>query len=535
MFDVRSSTFAVSIERTMTDPGKDILADRHDPKARWGVAEVMAVAAPAAMGMINVTIMQIVDRLMVARLISPRALAAAFVAGILTWVPISTISGITSSVNTFVAQNLGAGRTRRCGQYAWQGLYLAIACGLMLWLLAPWADEIFRGIAKYNEFRGGKGTNPEELQLQREYFQVIIVGGVFRLMCGALERYFFGTHRMGVVYVTSFVAMLLNIGLNYVLITGAGPWPELGMTGAAMGTVIAWMLEFAMLLVWFLRADEDRLYATRRMWRLRVRRVWDLIRVGFPAGVNWGLDLGCWSYFNAALVGYFGEIHKAASASAVQYMHMSFMPAVGMSIACQAVVGRHIGKGRPEVARKRVHTAFLITAGYTGLCALTFLLFRQPMIELFVSMGSTSSFTAADTAECIRIGTTVLLLAAVFQLFDGMGITFIGALRGAGDTLWPMLIMAGLNLTVMVAGGHLMIAYADHLESMGPWIAATVYIIMFGLVMAWRFESGAWRKIDLLGRRPSVAAPPAELVPTVPAVAGPTQNNDETTHADSTG
>ena len=495
----------------------------------------MAVAAPAAMGMLNVTIMQVVDRLMVARLISPRALAAAFVAGILTWVPISTISGITSAVNTFVAQNLGAGRTRRCGQYAWQGLYVAIAFGLLLSLLAPWGREIFQAISDYNKGRGGEATNPEELQLQREYFQVMIAGGVFRLMCGALERYFFGTHRMGIVYITSAIAMVLNIGLNYALITGVGPLPELGMTGAALGTVLAWTLEFAMLLWLFLRASEDRRFATRRMWRLRVRRVWDLIRVGFPAGVNWGLDLGCWSYFNAALVGYFGEIHRAASASAVQYMHMSFMPAIGMSIACQSVVGKHIGKGRPDVARKRVHTALMITAAYTGLCALTFLLDRRPLIALFVSMGSTSTFSPAETAECIRIGTTVLLLAAVFQLFDGMGITFIGALRGAGDTFWPMIIMAGLNIAVMVGGSHLMIAYARQLKSVGPWIAATVYIIMFGLVMAWRFESGAWRKIDLLGRRPTVAAPAAELVPTVPAVAGPVRNDDESTNTDSAG
>ena len=485
----------------MTDLGKDKLADRYDPNARWGVAEVMAVAAPAAMGMVNVTIMHTVDRLMVARLISPLALSATFVAGMLAWVPISTVSGITSAVNTFVSQNFGRGRNRRCGQYAWQGLYIAIVFGALLALIAPWAREIFQSIADYNTGRGGADTSPEELQLQREYFQVMIAGGIFRLMCGALERFFFGTHRMGIVYVTSLVAMVLNVGLNYALITGYGPFPELGMTGAALGTVLAWAVEFLMLAVFFLRKSEDAMFGTRRMWRLRLRRVWDLIRVGFPAGVNWGVDLGCWTYFNAALVGYFGEVHKAASGAATQYMHMSFMPAIGMSIACQAVVGRHIGRGRPDVARKRVHTALLITLVYTGLCGLTFLIFREPLIKLFISTGSAGgTFTPEHMAEAIRLGTTVLLLAALFQCFDGMGITFIGALRGAGDTIWPMVVMVALNLTLMVGGSRLMIAYAPQLKSYGPWIAATIYIIMFGLVMAWRFESGAWRKIDLLGK-----------------------------------
>ena len=94
-----------------------------------------------------------------------------------------------------------------------------------------------------------------------------------------------------------------------------------------------------------------------------------------------------------------------------------------------------------------------------------------------------------------------MICAAVFQLFDAAGIVFNGALRGAGDTRWPMIAAVALSLSVLVGGGWCMVKFLPQLTSLGPYIAATVYIIILGSAMAWRFESGHWRRIDLLGDR----------------------------------
>jgi MATE family multidrug resistance protein len=100
----------------------------------------------------------------------------------------------------------------------------------------------------------------------------------------------------------------------------------------------------------------------------------------------------------------------------------------------------------------------------------------------------------------VRIGGNVMICAAAFQLFDALGIVYIGALRGAGDTRWPMAVSIACSWAVFVGGGIAVVNLLPQLTSLGPWLAASGYIILLGALLAWRFESGAWRRIDLLGR-----------------------------------
>jgi len=236
------------------------------------------------------------------------------------------------------------------------------------------------------------------------------------------------------------------------------------------------------MLGFFLRRRNDRQFQTRSTWRLRAGLCRDILRVGWPAGVHFGLDV-----------------------AATRYMHVSFMPAVGIGIACTALVGRYIGLGRPDLARRRAHAAVSVAMAYMGLCGLCFFLFRHPLIAMFTQLqpaAGEAAQAAEMNAKILSIGTTVLICAAVFQCFDAVGIVFVGALRGAGDTFWPMVITFVLAWTMVIGGGAAMIRWMPELGSIGPWIAASVYVIVLGVVMAWRFESGAWRRIDLLGPRP---------------------------------
>jgi len=497
------------------------MAARTD-KPMWGVGEVLVLALPVAAGMIGTTIMQFVDGLMVARLTGHESLSAQFVSAILSFLPASVALGTLSVVNTFVSQNLGAGRARRCGQYAWGGLYLAVLMGALALPVAAVGPRLFAGLARLIAGWGGQQAGPRELALQSMYFRYMIAGMPIMLASRAMGQFFFGIHRPWVVMVVILLSVAVNAGANYVLITGAGPLPALGLEGAAIGTLIAWTFGLAMLLCFFLRGGNDRQFQTRSGWRRPVPFCRDILRVGWPAGIHFGLDISAWSIFNGVLVAYFGPIHKAASAAATRYMHVSFMPAIGIGIACTALVGRYVGMGRPDLARHRTHAAVGVAVAYMGLCGLGFFLFRHPLIGLFSQLQADPSLAAnADAqAEILRIGATVLICAAIFQCFDAVGIVFAGALRGAGDTFWPMVITFVMAWTMVVGGGAAMVRWVPQLGSIGPWIVASAYVIALGMVMAWRFESGAWRKIDLLGRDgPTVAAPRALTVPVADPIA----------------
>ena len=252
-----------------------------------------------------------------------------------------------------------------------------------------------------------------------------------------------------------------------------------------------------------------------------MRHCLDLVKLGWPAGVQLCNDIASWSFFSLLLVGKFGTEHMTGSTIAMRYMGISFMPAVGIGVATTAIVGKRIGQGRNDLARRRTHAALLAAMIYMGLCGVVFYFFRNPMVDFFVRVEPTMGQTAEQTSQMIhtivQIGGNIMLCAAIFQLFDALGIVYIGALRGAGDTFWPMIMTIALSWGLVVGGGVAAVHLAPQLTSIGPWLAASLYVAVLGIAVAWRFESGAWRKVSLLARPAGAAilvAPPEAAEPT---------------------
>jgi MATE family multidrug resistance protein len=460
-----------------------------------GLAQVLQMSWPASLTMLNSTIMKFVDGFMVSR-VGPVPFAAQYVAGMSSFVPESFFMGVLTVVNTYVSQNFGAGRFRRTGQYAWAGIAVAVLAAAAMAPLALGAGPMFRFFGSLS--RSGQ-VSADLVRLETVYFRYMILAVGMALSSRVLEQFFYGVHRPRIVLTASLIANAFNVGANAVLIFGLLGFPAMGLEGAAIGTVLAWGLQLAILLGAFLSGPIHRLCATRAVAGVRVRQCLDLVRLGWPAGVQLCNDIASWAVFTIALVGFFGEAHLAANTAVMRYVGLSFMPAVGIGIAATALVGRQIGHGRPELARRRTHVALAIAMTYMGACGLAFLLFRYPMVSFFVRVAPGGS-SAAGTGQIVRIGAALMLCAAVVQLFDAVGIVYVGALRGAGDTFWPMRVTVVLSWGMIVGGGLLAIRLVPQLESTGVWIAASAYVIVRGLVMAWRFESGAWRRIDLLNR-----------------------------------
>src|SRR5262249_21134174 len=152
-----------------------------------------------------------------------------------------------------------------------------------------------------------------------------------------------------------------------------------------------------------------------------------------------------------------------------RYMAVSFMPAFGISTAVTALVGRYIGRGRPDIAIRRAHLGFAVAVTYMLCCGALFVLLRHQLIGLFTV-----------DENVLRMGATFLIFAAVYQLFDAMYIVYYGALRGAGDTFVPALATAGLCWSITVVGGYLVARFATQLGPAGPWYVASIYGVILG-------------------------------------------------------
>jgi MATE family multidrug resistance protein len=241
----------------------------------------------------------------------------------------------------------------------------------------------------------------------------------------------------------------------------------------------------------------------------------DLLRVGWPASLQMGNEIICWSILVTVLVGRFGVDHMSAGWAAIRYMHVSFMPAIGFSIATTALVGRYVGAGDPDTAVARARLALLLAVAYMVLCGVVFLVFRYPLIRLFISGEATE---VEQIEKVVRIGAAVMIASAIYQVFDAIGIIYNGALRGAGDTVWPGVVTVLYSWGFMVLGGWMMTVVFPDLESIGPWIAAAVYLVVLGVTLALRFERGRWRSIRLVEGAVGAPGMPGPSPPALSAV-----------------
>jgi MATE family multidrug resistance protein len=460
--------------------------------------ELLRIAAPSVVTMTSYTAMQFVDAKMVAMITpaDPVYVAAQGNGGLAAFVPISIMMGLLGVVNTYVSQNLGAGRPERGAAYGWNTLWLAAAGAILLLPYAAGVSRIFHSL----------GHEGAKLDLESRYARILLYGAVLTIATRGIAHYFYGMHKPAVVMAAAIVGNLVNVGANWVLIYGNFGAPALGVAGAALGTVVGTAVELSIPIAVFLSPPFDRRYRTRAAWRPSISHVRDLVRIGWPGALMFGSEMLCWGYFTVGLVGTFdtadSSVHNTSTWIALRYMHMAFMPAVGISFAMTALVGRYMGMRRPDLAAHRAWLGVAVTMTYMGACALLWVIFRQDLMRFFLD----KTMDPRQAAEIVRVGSGVMIVGAVFQVFDALGITLLGALRGAGDTVWPGVMTVILSWACIVGGGHTMVAAAPELGSIGPWTGAAAYIILLGLFLLYRFVRGEWKSMDVLKDAAATAA-----------------------------
>lgn len=466
---------------------------RRSLRERSPTAELLFIAAPTIITMVSYPMKQFVDAWMVSML-GQNQLAAQGNGSIAAFLPISFFFGLASVVNTFVAQHLGAGRPERGPAYAWNALWLGAFGWIAMLVFAAFIGPIFRTL----------GHDPMIERLETDYSRILLAGAIFTVGARTMSYFFYGVHRPMIVMAATIIGNLVNLGLDYILIFGKFGAPALGVHGAALATVFGGLIEFAIPMALFLGPTFHRAYRTRSAWRFSPYHVKSLLRLGWAGAVQWVNELGCWAVFMTVLVGRFGPAENAAGWVALRYMQLSFMPAVGMSIAVTAVVGRRIGMGDLAGAERRAWLGMRLAMMYMGALAVGFVIFRDQAVRLFISEQTPPE--QIDTM--LIVGRRVMIVAAVFQVFDAMAIVLMGGLRGAGDTIWPGVVSAIEAWGLIVVGGLLAAELAPQWGSLGPWIAAGVYIIAMGLTMLFRFTLGPWRSIRLFeDAPPPISAP----------------------------
>lgn len=439
------------------------------------------LAGPIIGMMVSRMLMGFIDFVMVSRL-GTEAQAAISPASIFVFTIACLGLGIANAVQTFVAQADGRGEPRAAGAFAWQSFYVAGACGLLAIPAIMTTGHWFPWLARL----GNHSATVTAMEI--DYIQIAMASVTPSIVCVGLNGFFHGVQRPGITLVAVLVSLVVNLFGNWLLIYGNLGFPRMEIAGAAVATVIAWFARTAVLLGAMLLPAFDRRYNTRRSFAFCWVKMKGLLRIGGPTTVQWLVDIGSWTVFMVLIVPLYGTIAMAASNVGLQLMHLSFMPAVGIGIALCSQVGFAIGEGDREKAVLRTRVALRFTVLYMGATGLLFLLGRFWLMSLF-----------NEDAAVIAAGSYVLIWAAVFQVFDAMSITYMNALRGAGDTRWPAIMIFILCWGVFVGGGYAVARSAPDWGLSGPWAMCTLYIVVLGIVLWLRWRAGHWRKIRLFG------------------------------------
>jgi MATE family multidrug resistance protein len=445
------------------------------------LGEVLWLSFPIIVTMASYTLMNALDVVMVGRH-SAAELSAVGPAASTFFLIASLLMGTLSITNTFVGQSVGRGEKQEAARYVWQAVYVAAIWGMVAWLFTPLAPKLFAWAG-----------HDELVQVYEvSYFQYMLLRVPALGFWIALSGFYQATKRPVVPMVVGLVGNAFNLALNYVLIFGKWGFPEMGITGAAVATVIATYVQAGLMFVLFLGPRTHGEYGSRNDIGVELAKLWRMIRFGLPSGLSWSLESTCWTLFLLKVIGGLGAAALAANTATIQIIHLSFMPVIGLNIGVQAIVGQHIGMGDPDGAMRRVYRALALAFVFMVTMGVLFLVFRRNLIGLFCD-GETS-------ADIIAMGGTMLIFAGIFQAFDSAAIICHGALKGAGDTLFPMWasIICGWCVFLPLAA---ILTHTLKLGVAGAWLSVTIYIGLVATVNFWRFASGAWRKIDIFKER----------------------------------
>jgi MATE family multidrug resistance protein len=458
---------------------------------RWsklnGYREVLAISLPLVASMGSFTVMQFTDRVFLANY-SIDAIAAALPAGIASFTLISFFMGVANYTNVFVAQYTGARAFHRVGASLWQGIYFSLAAALLLASMVFLSHRIFELI----------GHSPPIRSLEVAYFNVLTLGAGLVVLNSAVACFYTGRGLTWTVMIVNIIGAAVNIPLDYCLINGVGPFPELGIIGAGTATVLASATTTTVLVVLIFRKGNRARFGT---WSARAfdRELFGrMMRYGIPSGVQFFLEIFGFTFF-VQMVGRLGELELAASNIVLSIESLSFLPMVGFHIGNATLMGQAIGRRQPEEGAYATTSAIHITLVYMMFLAAVYVFAPGPLLRLFRA----DLQTPIQYAEIMALGIILLRFVAVFSFFDALNLIFSSAIKGAGDTRFIMWTIAALSLGVMIVPTYIVV------EIMGAgiyaaWTIATVYVCALGMAFMLRYRQGRWKRMRVIEPQPAL-------------------------------
>jgi MATE family multidrug resistance protein len=403
--------------------------------------------------------------------------------------------GTVFIVQSFVAQLRGRGELEGIQRFGFYGLYVAGLAGAFSALAIPVVPYL---LSRF-------GYAPEVERQMALYLCIRLLSVAPAVGMEALGNWYGGLGNTRPAMIAGVVAMVVNILGCWGLIAPHFGTPGFGVRGAAWASVLGSWTGFVVILVSFVRSvrklpasaqafsrtDDRARVSARKKEFLRV------LRFGLPNGFNYFLEFAAFALFINAVIGHLGTTVLAAFNVVMQLNSIGFMPAFGLASGSAILVGEAIGRKVPGEVWPIVRMAAIVSGAWMGSLGLVYTVAPRALMNWFRPSGPSAE-------AMVTIGSTMLMFAAVWQLFDALAMTFAEALRAAGDTAWCLVARWALAWVAFIpaASAAVFVFHRGVLTVMSSLVA---YLVCLAVVLSARFASGRWRAISIL--EPSLVDP----------------------------
>lgn len=324
--------------------------------------------------------------------------------------------GLSMAATATVARRIGEKDPEAAATAAFQALVLGFGISVPIGII---------GVVFAPEMLAMMGASPEVIEIGTTYCAIIFGTNITILFLFLINAIFRGTGDAQYAMRALWIANLLNIALDPLLIFGIGPFPEMGIMGAAVATSIGRAVGVCYQIYILFRGKNARIRLTMAHFKIDTEVMRNMLRISGPGMLQYIVGTASWIAL-MRIIAMFGAGAVAGYTIAIRVIIFALLPSWGMGNAAATLVGQNLGAGKPDRAEKAVWITSFVNMVFLGLFALVMFFFAEPIIRLFT-----------DEAEAIRIGANCLRIVSYSYIFFAYGMVTVQAFNGAGDTKSP--------------------------------------------------------------------------------------------------
>jgi len=398
------------------------------------------------------------------------ALAAVVLGGGFYFIFFVVGSGFAHAVLPVVASAAASG----------QGAQIRRVTRMAMWLSAAFCLVALPPFLFGEQLLKSMGQDPKTSALAGEYLRIAGWAIIPALQLNVLRSYFSALERMRVVLWVTIITAVLNGFLNYALIFGNWGAPELGITGAAIASLVLQIIGFVALVIYaMLVTPEHALF--QRLWRPDWPAFARIFSLGWPIGLTSLAEVGLFMA-SAVMMGWVGTVELAAHGIAIQLASVAFLVHLGLANAATIRAGQAFGRGSEADLRRGALVTMAISAGFAAITVSVFLILPEFLLGLFLD--------PADPARpaVLAVGVGLIAVAALFQVADAGQVMALGFLRGVQDTKVPM-IYAAISYWLIGMPLSYYLGFVRGLDGIGIWMGLVVGLSLAWITLSVRFWS----------------------------------------------